>query len=236
LSGFGDRTSRSGGSRNDTAVTVAEFLDVFRHYNTATWPAPIVLPLVGLVCAWLLLSNRPAARRASLMLLAGLWTWTAVAYHIAFFASVNRAAYWFSAAFLLQAGMFLYASLQSRMTSPRVDANRFVGGAIIAFALVIYPALAYVAGHRYPAMPTFGLPCPTTIFTIGVLASLRRELPWQYAVVPLLWSVVGTSAALELGMTEDLSLGLAAIALLALMAARSRSTSPASAPAMGGAR
>jgi hypothetical protein len=216
--------------------TVAEFLDVFRQYNTATWPAPIVLPVVGLVCAWLLVSNRPAARRASLMLLAGLWAWTAVAYHIAFFGSVNRGAYWFSAAFLLQAAMFVYAGLHSRMTSPRLDTNRLVGGAIIAFALVVYPALAYLAGHKYPAMPTFGLPCPTTIFTIGVLATLRRELSWRYAVVPLLWAVVGTSAALELGMTEDLSLGFAAIALLALMAARSRSASPASAPAMGGVR
>jgi len=216
--------------------TVADFLDVLRQYNAATWPAPIVLPLVGLICAWSLLSDRPAARRASLMLLGGLWAWAALAYHIAFFASVNPAAYWFGAAFLLQAGMFFYASRHPRMTPQRLDISRFVGGAIIAFALVVYPALAYLAGHRYPETPTFGLPCPTTIFTIGVLATLGNELSWRYAVIPLLWALVGTSAALELGMTEDLSLGLAAVALLALMVARLRAAPRASVHAVGGAR
>jgi hypothetical protein len=216
--------------------TVVEFLDVFRQYNAATWPAPIVLPLVGLACAWSLLSDRVAARRASLMLLGGLWAWAAVAYHIAFFASVNPAAYWFAAAFLIQAGMFFYASLHPRMTPQRLDVNRFVGGAIIAFALIVYPALAYLGGHRYPEMPTFGLPCPTTIFTIGVLASLRQELSWRYAVIPPLWALVGTTAALELGMTEDLSLGLAAVTLLALIAARLRSMPRAPVHAVGGAR
>jgi hypothetical protein len=216
--------------------TVAEFLDVIRQYNVATWPAPIVLPLVGLASAWSLLSDRPAARRASLMLLGGLWAWAAIAYHVAFFASVNPAAYWFGAAFLLQAGMFFSASLHLRRTPRRLDVSRFVGAAIIAFALVVYPALAYLNGHGYPEMPTFGLPCPTTIFTIGVLASLRTELSWRYAVIPLLWALVGTTAALQLGMTEDLSLGLAAVALLALMAARWRSTPRASVAAAGGAR
>jgi hypothetical protein len=45
----------------------------------------------------------------------------------------------------------------------------WTGGLLIIFSLIIYPLLGLLFGHRYPTMPTFGLPCPTTIFTIGVL-------------------------------------------------------------------
>ena len=199
--------------------TSSEFLEVFRRYNEATWPAAIVLPFLGLACAWLLQSERSSARRAALVILGSLWAWTAVAYHHVFFAPINPAAELFALLALAQAVMFLYASVGGLNPPPRyVDADRIVGGAIIAFALVLYPALGYLAGHRYPRMPTFGLPCPTTIFTIGVLATLHEELSWKYAIIPLLWVVVGTSAAMQLGMVEDLSLPLAAVAMIVLMA------------------
>ena len=198
--------------------SASEFLEVFRRYNEATWPAAVVLPLLGLASAWLLQAERRSARRAALVILGSLWAWTAIVYHLAFFAPINAAARWFAILALVQAAMFFYASVRGLPTPPRrVDADRIVGGAIIAFALVLYPALGYLAGHRYPEMPTFGLPCPTTIFTIGVLATLHEELSWKYAIIPLVWAVVGTSAALQLGMVEDLSLPLAAVALIGLM-------------------
>lgn len=43
------------------------------------------------------------------------------------------------------------------------------GIALIADALVLYPVWSAYSGHSYPETATFGLPCPTTIFTIGVL-------------------------------------------------------------------
>jgi hypothetical protein len=55
-------------------------------------------------------------------------------------------------------------------------------------------------------MPTFGLPCPTTIFTIGVLAFLKRPHPRSVFIVPVLWCVVGATAAFVLGVTQDLAL------------------------------
>src|SRR5690606_31807492 len=66
---------------------------------------------------------------------------------------------------------------------------------------------------------TFGLPCPTTLFTVGLLAFLARPYPAYVLAVPLLWSAVGTSAAFGLGMYEDLGLiaaGLIAAGLLAV--------------------
>src|SRR5690606_7702918 len=85
---------------------------------------------------------------------------------------------------------------------------------LVAYALLGYPLLGAALGHRFPAAPTFGLPCPTTLFTVGLLAFLARPYPAYVLAVPLLWSAVGTSAAFGLGMYEDL--GLIAAGLLAV--------------------
>jgi len=70
----------------------------------------------------------------------------------------------------------------------------------IIYALLIYPILGIWAGHGLMAGPMPGVaPCPTTIFTIGMLLLARGGLvPWL-AVVPILWSLVGLAAALQLG-------------------------------------
>jgi hypothetical protein len=93
------------------------------------------------------------------------------------------------------------------------------GVALVVFALVVYPAWSVRAGHGYPAMPTFGLPCPTTLFTIGVLALLVAPYPRSPLVVPLLWCLVGAQAAFLLGVQPDLGL-LAAAAVAAFLIAR----------------
>jgi hypothetical protein len=92
------------------------------------------------------------------------------------------------------------------------DTRGWLASALIAFALLLYPALGWLAGHRYPAIPTFGLPCPTTIFTIGVLLHARGEVPRSVFVVPILWSLVGSSAAFVLGVYQDLGLLVAGVA------------------------
>ena len=69
-----------------------------------------------------------------------------------------------------------------------------------------YPALGDALGHRYPAAPTFGLPCPTTIFTIGLLLWAAHRMPRAVLVIPIVWAVFGFQAAVFLGVREDLGL------------------------------
>jgi hypothetical protein len=56
------------------------------------------------------------------------------------------------------------------------------------------------------------VPCPVTLFTTGVLLA-AVDVPRALLVVPILWSLIGGSAALLLGMTADLLLFAAAAAL-----------------------
>jgi hypothetical protein len=153
-----------------------------------------------------------------------LWGWMGTAYHVAFFQLINPAAEVFGVVFLLQAGLFAtWAAIHHQGGIGRVrGAGVWVGGLMLAYAFLIYPALGWLLGHRYPASPTFGLPCPTTIATFGLFVWATPRPPWWLWVIPLGWTLVATSAALNLGMFEDLGLLAAGLTAAAWLWYRSR--------------
>jgi hypothetical protein len=93
---------------------------------------------------------------------------------------------------------------------------------LLGYALAVYPLFGWSLGHRYPSSPTFGVPCPTTIATLGLLVWLSPPPPWWLLVVPLLWVVVGSSAAFALGIREDIGLLVAGVTASAWLWYRSR--------------
>lgn len=193
--------------------TVSEFFGVFRSYNEALWPAQALLLALGL--AAMLLVRKPHRRSGLIIsvILTFLWAWIAVAYHLVFFSRINPLAYVFAGVSLAGAAIFLGQGVFSRRLQfewvPGV--RRSLGVGAVAFALVIYPAWSWFAGHPYPSMPTFGLPCPTTIFTIGLLAFLATPHPRIVYVVPILWCFVGAQAAFLLDVPQDLGLLVAGV-------------------------
>jgi hypothetical protein len=199
--------------------TVDEFFNIFRDYNEALWPFQFVL--VGLALVAVFLVFKPGRRSGVVIsaILAFFWGWIALAYHLAFFAGINPLAYLFAAVSLTGALTFLWQGVfRQRLEFAWEGGGRsFTGAVLVAFALVIYPLWSWAAGHGYPAMPTFGLPCPTTIFTIGLLAFAVRPNPRGPLVVPLLWCLVGAQAAFLLGVYQDLGLIFAGIAGVVLL-------------------
>jgi len=196
--------------------STGEFLAVFRAYNEAVWPAQVVLYALGVALVLVALrGRRPLARWLVPGGLTVLWAWMAGVYHWRFFAEINPAAPLFAGLFLLQALLWLLWARREPALGfrPETTARRLVGGGLLGYALLAYPLLNIVSGHGYPAMPTFGLPCPTTIATFGLLAWGEPRPPWYVWLVPVAWALVGTSAAFALGVHEDL--GLAAAAVLA---------------------
>jgi hypothetical protein len=205
--------------------TPEQFFDVFRRYNEAVWPVQWVLATLGVLAVVLALRGGARASRWVSVLLALLWFWMAIAYHLAFFADLSPVGIAFGLAFGVQAALFSWLAARPRLTSyrPRSAATMGVGALLITYAIIIYPALGYAWGHRYPANPTFGVPCPTTIFTLGLIVWASPSLPRRIAIVPLAWAVVGTSAAANLGVTEDFGLlGAALLTVGMLVAARHR--------------
>lgn len=193
--------------------TTAQFFEVFRLYNVSVWPAQVALLALALAGVGLLVVNTPYRDRIISAILALLWVWMAVMYHAVYFTGINPAAWGFAAVFLLQSGLLAWFGVikQRLRFTPAMTLNCVFGGLLLFFALLIYPALSYLLGHAWPAMPTFGLPCPTTIYTLGLLLMLKPPLPKSVFVIPLLWTAVGSTAAFQLGVHQDLGLLVAGI-------------------------
>jgi len=60
-------------------------------------------------------------------------------------------------------------------------------------------------------VPTFGVPCPTAILTIGLLLTARGPASTWLIVAPALWGFVAGSAVLLFGVWSDYPLLAAAV-------------------------
>lgn len=199
--------------------TAEQFFDVFRQYNEAVWPAQFALNLLALAAVGLWIWRRPNSGRLISAILGLLWAWTGIAYHLIYFTAINKAAFAFGVVFLAGSGAFLWAGVikgQLAFTSANAI-HRILGSVLVAFALLLYPALSGLFGHGYPAMPTFGVPCPTTIFTIGMLCLLSAPFPRYVLAAPVMWSAVGSQAAFLLGAYQDFGLLVAGIIAIFLI-------------------
>lgn len=195
-----------------------QFLDVFGSYNRALWPAATGLWIATLGTLVQLYRRHPKASQILAFLLALHWAWAGAVYHLAFFLPINPAAALFGIGFLLQAVLFLWrAARRGGLTlTPSPSIWSRLGLLLILYAL-IYPGLGLLAGLEYPRLPTFGVPCPTTILTAGVLLLAPRREARILGVFPVLWAGVGGSAAFLLGIRADLMLPVAGLLLVLYM-------------------
>lgn len=191
--------------------TVEQFLEVFANYNNAVWPLQVVLNLLAIIVVYLAVKRSSYTDKVVPFVLSFLWIWMGWVYHITFFRVINPAALGFGATFIFQGLLFLTTAWKGQVSFQATWGGRqSIGSLLIAYGLVMYPLLGYGLGHVFPSAPTFGAPCPTTIFTFGVLL-WSTGLPKYLLIIPSLWSVVGFTAALTLGITEDVGLLVAGV-------------------------
>ncbi len=192
--------------------SLEQFLEEFRQYNTAVWPVQVVLNLLALTAIALSFKGESTSRLIA-GILALLWAWTGIAYHWVFFSSINKVAVVFGLLCVLEATLFVvFGVVKGTFIFRRPTGLPGALGALaVGYALLIYPAVGYILGHIYPQAPTFGAPCPTTIFTLGILLWTTRRFPRTLIVIPALWSLVGSSAAFTLGIWEDVGLLVAGV-------------------------
>jgi len=197
--------------------TVEQFFHVFREYNTAIWPAQAVAYGLGTAATVLLFRRSALSDRVVAAVLATFWLWTGIAYHLVFFSRINKVAYGFGVLFVVE-GLLLavWGTIRPRLSFRyRPGAWPLVGLALMVYAMVIYPWLGMRLGHPPREVPWLGVtPCPTTIFTFGILLCAGGS-GLTVLVIPLLWSIIGGSAALLLNVPQDY--GLIAAGILGLI-------------------
>jgi hypothetical protein len=191
--------------------TSDQFLDVFEVYHAA-WPnAAPVLIILAVLAAILAVVRNSRVKPLPALILSLFWFWAGAAYHLAFFIAINPAAYIFGGMFIAQGVLVLIGALTGKGFSFefRKDVRGIVGVILIVYALALYPLIGSLLGHTYPRAPSFGLPCPVTIFTFGLLLWDRAAIRWYVLAVPALWAFIGSTAAVFFGIWQDLGLPLA---------------------------
>ena len=199
--------------------SVQDFFSVLTAYNHGIWPMQIVLNALAVGVLVLIYSKIKNSSRLITWVLAFFWAWMGIMYHFLYFTAINKAAWIFGGLFVLQAVIFIWQGVaKSNLSfSPLSGWRAIIGWILVSYGLVIYPIIGFLTGHSYMDSPTFGLPCPTTIFTFGVFYLALLWFPKHTLIIPVIWSVIGGSAAIFLGVPQDYGLIAAGILGVVLM-------------------
>ena len=209
-----------------------EFFQLFQRYNEAIWPVQIFAYALGAGSVATVFFSRRISSSAGLVILALLWVWTGIAYHWLLFSTINPVARMFAVLFVAEALLLLAAARSQKNVFVAYCGPASVAGWLtIAYATVIYPIINTLLGHPYPASPSFGVtPCPTVIFTFGMLLLSKQRVHWMLFVPPVVWSAIGGSAAFLLGVLPDVAMPVAAAVAVALNWRKGRASHGQSAP------
>ena len=204
----------------DLPYTRFDFLEMIGRYNVAVWPMQVVLlVLAGAVVACIAFRGRWSGPVIA-GVLAFLWGWQGIVYFLLFYFDLNMLALGFGLVSVLLLVVAVIGLRRQLLFGEVMLWRAIVGSLLVGLALAIYPVLSYQAGNPYPYMPTLGLPGPTTLFTVGVLAFMERPYPRSVLLAPLFWSLAGSFEAIQMGLPQNLTL-LAAAAVAIWLLVRS---------------
>ncbi len=194
-----------------------ELLKFFVQYNLDVWPAQIV---GYLLCGVILLAVARRFRYSDqtiAAILAFIWLWLGIRFFIPS-AVAGWSFYFFALLFVIEGVLFAVGATRPYLSFRfGRDPYSLTGLVLIVYAAVIYPLIGYAVGHVYPLSLTLGVfPCPTTIFTLGLLLCTPGKVPWYLLIAPGLFALTGATSP-AFGIVEDAGLfisGLIAIPLL----------------------
>jgi len=206
---------------NPAIDPVEQFFSMFARANAAVWPMELVWYAAAI--AAVVLAFRPVRTSSQLSagFLAVYYVWLGIVFFGVFYSPINDHALAVGAMFVLGGALWLIAGVvrQELQFQARWDLLGAIGGAFVLYGLAVHPVIGMFGSHFFPAAPVFGLaPCPSAIFTVGLLLWTRRRVPMYVVVVPLVWLLAQTPAeALALGVVADVGRPIVGIVGTALL-------------------
>jgi hypothetical protein len=197
----------------------------FAQQNRELWPAPLLVPLLGLAAVLLTLRPAPGSDRAIGALLAAAWLWTGIGYHLLRFATINFAAPAYGIAFVLEGLMLAWTGAVRGRLPFRFQRNSagWAGLALAMMALAAWPLADRLVGHGWESIRLVGMaPEPTAAFTLGLLLLTDGRTPWRLIVIPLAWTLVAGVTAWILSIPQDLALPVVGMGTLVLVLRKNR--------------
>ncbi|WP_157934584.1 DUF6064 family protein [Microvirga ossetica] len=191
---------------------------LFELYNRAIWPAQILALLLGLVVLWWLQRGNPRQGVVTVILAAG-WLWTAWAYHLEHYNTINWAARYFAIGFVIEAVLLIWTGvIRNRLSfHPYRDWIGRTGIGLVLFALVVQPLIGPLVGRDWKQAEIFGVaPDPTVLATLGILLTVDKRPPWGLMIIPLIWCLISGATLWTMGSPDAWVMPVAALGALGL--------------------
>jgi hypothetical protein len=207
-------------------LNIETFLDMLAKYNRDIWPLQIVSYLLAILSLFLALRPSKYSSKMISVVLSFFWLWTGIVFGFFYWGPGYRPAYLFSLLWIVQGVFFLVSGVIKSDISFKFKSGPYsiLGSIFILYALAGYQVFGYFIGHRYPAFFAPGLvPCPTNVFTVGVLMLTEKKLPGYLMAIPLLWSISGFMPVSK-GILEDIGMIVFGVLGVVLILMRNRKT------------
>jgi hypothetical protein len=191
---------------------------LFELYNRAIWPAQILALLLGLVILWRLHRGGPRQGVVTVILAAG-WLWTAWAYLMEHYDTINWAARYLAIGFVIEAVLLIWTGVVRNRLSfrPYRDWITWTGMGLFLFALVVQPLIGPLVFRDWTQAEIFGVaPDPTALATLGVLLTVGEPPAWGLMVIPLLWCGLSGATLWTMGSPDAWVMPVAALGALGL--------------------
>jgi hypothetical protein len=202
----------------NTPFLTEQFFLVIEDYNQWIYPFQVLLLILGFLCFGLLFLKKSYKNKIIGSILGFFWIWTGLIFHIAIYSSSNSYAYAFGGIFILQ-GLFIIIETfnDNKLVYSVKTRNRYILGYILlAYGLIVYPLVSYIAQGSVTNIESLGAPCPTTIITFGFFMLTSVKFPRYLLIIPAVWALIGLVTAINFKIYEDFIIIL--VAFLAVIA------------------
>ncbi len=194
-------------------ITFEQFLKLITGYNQAVWPMQIVAYILGITALFFAIKETKYSSRIISAILSFFWLWVGIVFSLMFVSKIWKLNIVTGIMFIIQAILFLILGV-FKPNIPfrfRPDVYGVIGIIFIAYAIIGYPIIEYLIGRSYSQFLYIGIfPCPTIVFTFGLLLWMAKKLPKYILIIPFIISIEGI-LAIPLGVYEDIGMVIAGL-------------------------
>ena len=202
--------------------TFEEFLEMLERFNNDWWPLHLIMYALAIAAIYFAIRKTSYSGKIVTAILAFFWIWVGTVFNMLYFSKLYQMAYLFVVLYILEGIILAWVGIfRKNLTfSVRADLFGLTGGIMIIYALIGYPLVGYATGRGFLHLLYSGMmPCPTAIFTLGILLWSDKPMPKIVPVIPVIYALSGFVPA-KLGVVEDVGLVVAGVVTAILLVYR----------------
>ena len=178
------------------------FWNTIAAYNAATWPAQLVLLLIGGVLTLLLYKRpSPAVRTAMKIYMAVLNFWIAGVYYLVW--CRPREYHDLLALFWAIMGCIWLYDLAMKHASLERTKHHTIFARLLFVMPLVYPLCSLALGRSFPMITSPVMPCSVAVFTVGLMLAFSERVNIVLAMFLCHWALIGLSKVYYFGIPED---------------------------------